>query len=108
VPSNPIGAAMFLATLSAPVRPDKSPGAPMLLPIFLIVLVDILAFTLVIPLLAIYAENLGATPFVATLLVSVFAVCQLISGPLIGRISDRVGRKPMLIISQVGTLLGLW
>lgn len=79
----------------------------MLLPIFLIVLVDILAFTLVIPLLAIYAENLGATPFVATLLVSVFAACQLISGPLLGRISDRVGRKPMLIVSQVGTLLGL-
>ena len=79
----------------------------MLLPIFLIVLVDILAFTLVIPLLAIYAEHLGASPFVATLLVSVFAVCQLISGPLIGRISDRVGRKPMLIFSQIGTLLGL-
>jgi MFS family permease len=79
----------------------------MLLPIFLIVLVDILAFTLVIPLLAIYAEHLGATPLVATLLVSVFAVCQLFSGPLIGRISDRVGRKPMLVISQVGTLLGL-
>jgi MFS family permease len=79
----------------------------MLLPIFLIVFVDILAFTLVIPLLAIYAEHLGATPFVATLLVSVFAVCQLVSGPMLGRISDRVGRKPMLILSQAGTLLGL-
>src|SRR5512147_3328323 len=79
----------------------------LLLPIFLIVLVDIFAFTLVIPLLAIYAEHLGATPFEATLLVSIFAVCQLVSGPLLGRISDRVGRKPMLIVSQVGTLLGL-
>jgi MFS family permease len=79
----------------------------MLLPIFLIVLVDILAFTLVIPLLAIYAEHLGATPLVATLLVSVFAVCQLVSGPLLGRASDRIGRKPLLIVSQIGTLLGL-
>jgi len=79
----------------------------MLLPIFLIVLVDILAFTLVIPLLAIYAEGLGATPLQAMLLVSVFALCQLVSGPLLGRISDRVGRKPMLIVSQVGTLVGL-
>ncbi len=79
----------------------------MLLPIFLIVLVDILAFTLVIPLLAIYAEGLGATPLQAMLLVSVFALCQLVSGPLLGRISDRVGRKPMLLVSQVGTLLGL-
>lgn len=79
----------------------------LLLPIFLIVLVDIFAFTLVIPLLAIYAEHLGATPFEATLLVSIFAVCQLVSGPLLGRISDRVGRKPMLVVSQVGTFIGL-
>jgi len=79
----------------------------MLLPIFLIVLVDIFAFTLVIPLLAIYAEHLGATPFEATLLVSIYAVCQLISGPLLGRISDRIGRKPMLLLSQVGTCAGL-
>jgi MFS transporter, DHA1 family, tetracycline resistance protein len=79
----------------------------MLLPIFLIVLVDIFAFTLVIPLLAIYAEHLGATPFEATLLVSIFAVCQLVSSPMLGRISDRVGRKPMLVVSQIGTFLGL-
>jgi len=79
----------------------------MLLPIFLIVLVDVFALTLVIPLLAIYAERFGATPLEATLLVSVFAVCQLISGPILGRTSDRIGRKPMLLLSQAGTLVGL-
>jgi len=79
----------------------------LLLPIFLIVLVDVFAFTLVFPLLAIYAERLGATAFEATLLVSVFALCQLFSGPFLGRVSDRVGRKPMLIVSQVGTFVGL-
>lgn len=79
----------------------------MLLPIFLIVLVDIFSFTLVIPLLAIYAEHLGASPLAATLLVSVFAVCQLFSGPLLGTISDRIGRKPMLLVSQLGTFAGL-
>ena len=79
----------------------------MLLPIFLIVLVDVFALTLVIPLLAIYAERFGASPLQATLLVSVFAACQLISGPILGRTSDRIGRKPMLLVSQVGTLLGL-
>ncbi|MFO0573671.1 MAG: MFS transporter [Polyangia bacterium] len=77
-----------------------------LIPIFLIVLVDIFGLTLVIPLLAIYAESLHATPLVATLLVSVFAVCQLVSGPLLGQLSDRVGRKPVLILSQLGTLVG--
>jgi len=78
-----------------------------LLPIFLIVLVDIFALTLVIPLLAIYAEQLGASPLEATLLVSVFAVCQLVSGPFLGRVSDQVGRKPMLLVSQAGTFVGL-
>jgi len=77
-----------------------------LLPIFLIVLVDVFGFTLVIPLLSIYAEHFQATPFEATLLVSSYAVCQLISGPLLGRISDSVGRRPMLLVSQVGTFIG--
>lgn len=77
-----------------------------LLPIFLIVLVDIFGMTLVIPLQAIYAESLHATPTQAALLVSVFAACQLIAGPFLGALSDRVGRKPILLISQIGTCLG--
>lgn len=79
----------------------------MLLPIFLVVLADVFALTLVLPLLTIYAEDFGASPLQATLLVSVFAACQLFSGPLLGRLSDRVGRKPLLVVSQMGTLLGL-
>jgi len=62
--------------------------------------------TLVIPLLAIYAETFHATALQATMLVSVYAACQLVSGPVIGHVSDRVGRKPMLLISQVGTFIG--
>ncbi len=77
-----------------------------LLPVFLIVLVDVFGMTLVIPLLAIYAETFHATPLQATLLVTVFAACQLVSGPLLGQASDRTGRKPMLILSQVGTFVG--
>jgi MFS family permease len=77
-----------------------------LLPIFLIVLVDVFGLTLVIPLLAIYAEHFGATPFEATLLVSTYAVCQLVSGPVLGSLSDRHGRKPVLLVSQLGTFAG--
>jgi MFS family permease len=77
-----------------------------LLPVFLIVLVDVFGMALVIPLLAIYAETMDATPLQATMLISVYAACQLVSGPIIGRMSDRIGRKPMLLISQVGTFIG--
>ena len=85
---------------------EKKSRMAALLPIFLIVLVDVFGMTLVIPLQAIYAESLHATPTQAALLVSVFAVCQLIAGPFLGALSDRVGRKPVLLVSQLGTCLG--
>ena len=74
--------------------------------IFLIVLVDVLGYTIILPILPFYAEKFGATPFTIGLLLSSFSVCQLISGPLLGRLSDRIGRKPLLLLSQVGTCLG--
>src|SRR5205823_9995351 len=84
----------------------EHPRPVSLLPVFLIVLVDVFGMTLVIPLLAIYAESFHATALQATMLVSVYAACQLFAGPIIGHVSDRVGRKPMLLISQVGTCIG--
>jgi DHA1 family tetracycline resistance protein-like MFS transporter len=80
----------------------KSP----LLPIFLIVAVDVLGLTIILPLLPFYAEKMGATPTEVGLLVSVYAACQLVAGPLLGKLSDRTGRKPLLLLSQVGTLIG--
>ena len=77
-----------------------------LLPIFLIVLVDILGLTIVIPLLPFYAQKYGASPFVVGLLTTTFAFFMLISGPVLGGLSDRHGRKPILLLSQLGTLIG--
>lgn len=77
-----------------------------LFPIFLIVMVDVFGFTLVLPLLPFYAEHLGASPLVVGFITASFAICQFIAGPILGRISDRVGRKPVLIVSQIGTLIG--
>jgi DHA1 family tetracycline resistance protein-like MFS transporter len=77
-----------------------------LLPIFLIVAVDVLGLTIMIPLLPFYAEKMGATPTQVGLLIAVYAACQLVSGPLLGRASDFTGRKPLLLVSQAGTLLG--
>src|SRR5476651_72873 len=78
-----------------------------LLPIFLIVLVDILGLTIMIPLLPFYAEHLGASATTVGLLISTYAFCQLIAGPILGKMSDSMGRKPLLIVSQIGTFIGL-
>jgi MFS transporter, DHA1 family, tetracycline resistance protein len=79
---------------------------PALLPIFLIVVVDILGMTIMYPLLPFYAEHYGAGPVGVGMLISVYALCQLFGGPLLGRLSDHTGRKPLLLLSQVGTLFG--
>jgi MFS transporter, DHA1 family, tetracycline resistance protein len=81
------------------------PRSP-LLPIFLIVLVDVFGFAMVMPLLGFYAESFHASPFTATLIISSYAVCSLISSPILGRLSDRYGRRPLLLISQAGTCIG--
>jgi DHA1 family tetracycline resistance protein-like MFS transporter len=91
------------AVMGAPTQ--KSPSSP-LLPIFLIVAVDVLGFTIILPLLPFYSERLGASPTVVGAVVSIYAVCQLISGPILGQLSDRFGRRPILLISQLGTLAG--
>lgn len=77
-----------------------------LLSIFLIVLVDVMGLTIIIPLLPFYAQHYGASPTVVGFLFSSYAICQLAAGPILGMISDRVGRRPVLLISQVGTCLG--
>jgi MFS family permease len=77
-----------------------------LLPIFLIVLVDVLGLTIILPLLPLYAERFQAAPRTIGVLYASFALCALISGPILGQISDRVGRRPLLAVSQVGTFVG--
>jgi MFS family permease len=77
-----------------------------LLPIFLIVLVDILGLTIILPLLPFYAEHFGASATVVGLLISTYALCQLVAGPILGHLSDHMGRKPLLIVSQLGTFVG--
>jgi DHA1 family tetracycline resistance protein-like MFS transporter len=72
--------------------------------IFVFVFIDVLGFSLILPLLPYYAETFAATPTVVGLLLGANAVTQLISAPIIGRLSDRYGRRPMLILSIAGTV----
>lgn len=73
--------------------------------IFAFVFIDMLGYSLFLPLLPYYAETLGATPTLIGLLVASNALAQLIASPTIGRLSDRFGRRAMLIFSIGGTLV---
>ncbi len=74
--------------------------------IFIVVFVDLLGFSLILPLLPYYAEEYGASAFVVGLLVASYAAASLVGSPLLGRLSDRFGRRPVLLVSVFGTLLG--
>lgn len=76
------------------------------LPIFVIVLVDLLGLTIIIPLLPLYATAFGANAFMIGLLGATYPLMQFIGAPILGRLSDQYGRKPVLVISQIGTLIG--
>ncbi len=77
-----------------------------LINIFIVVFVDLLGFSLILPLLPYYAQEFGATPVVIGLLTAVYAAASLVGAPLMGRLSDRFGRRLILLISVAGTFLG--
>jgi multidrug resistance protein len=77
-----------------------------LVPTFVVVAVDATGMGIILPLLPFYSQRLGATPFLVGALVSVYAVCQLVAGPIVGILSDRYGRRKVLLVSQLGTLAG--
>jgi len=74
----------------------------------MIVFVDVLGLGITIPVLPLFAQNqLGAAAWQITLLTSIFFAAQFFASPFLGRMSDRVGRRPVLIFSQAGTLTAL-
>lgn len=74
-----------------------------LLIIALIALVNMLGYGIVIPILYGYSRRFGLSDFQNGLLFAMFSVCQFISTPIIGRLSDKYGRRPLLLISIIGT-----
>lgn len=77
-----------------------------LLTIFLIVFIDLLGFGLILPILPFYAATFNAGAFTTGLLVASYAAAQLVGAPLLGRLSDRYGRRPLLLVSLFGTFVG--
>lgn len=74
-----------------------------LLVVAVIAIVNALGYGIIIPVLYTYSQKYGLSDFQNGLLFSLFSVCQFIAAPVIGRMSDKYGRKPMLIISIAGT-----
>src|ERR671927_1729347 len=79
-----------------------------LLVIFVTVFIDLIGFGIVIPVLPYYVEGtkFNATPRAVGLLFASYSVMQLIFTPILGRMSDRYGRRPILFLSLLGTSLG--
>lgn len=77
-----------------------------ILPVLVIVLVDLMGLSIIIPLLPLYAARFGSDPLTVGILQATYPMMQFLGAPILGRLSDRFGRKPILIISQIGTLIG--
>jgi DHA1 family tetracycline resistance protein-like MFS transporter len=76
-----------------------------LLVIFLTIFVNLIGFGIIVPLLPFYAATFGASPLTIGLLFAVFSLCQLVAAPVLGDLSDRHGRRPVLILSLLGTVV---
>lgn len=70
------------------------------------VALDLVGFGIVVPILGRYAERFGASGLQVGLLFASFSLSQFVFAPLLGRLSDRIGRKPVILISLVGTAVG--
>ncbi|MGC4116325.1 MAG: MFS transporter [Myxococcales bacterium] len=78
-----------------------------LVALYLTVFIDLLGFGIVLPLLPFYAEHYGATGVWVGALMAAYSAAQFLGAPLLGRLSDRYGRRPLLLLSLAGSALSL-
>ncbi len=74
--------------------------------IFGTIFLDLVGFGIIIPVLPLYAERFGASPLVVGLLLGSYSAMQALFAPILGRLSDRVGRRPVLLVGVIGTSAG--
>lgn len=85
---------------------QRQPFPPGYWTLWTTVALDLVGFGIIVPILGRYAERFGANGFQVGLLFASFSLAQLICAPLLGRLSDRIGRKPVIVISLIGTAVG--
>lgn len=78
-------------------------SSPALLVIFITVAIDLVGFGIVIPLISLYGRNTGASAFELAVLGGIYSFCQFFFSPIWGRMSDRRGRRPILLLSLLGS-----
>jgi len=96
----------ILAEATCSETPTKRPARAPLLLIFFTVFIDLVGFGLIIPLLPTYAQALNARGFVIGLLLASYSLMQFVFMPIWGRLSDRLGRRPILLVSLLASGLG--
>ena len=74
--------------------------------IILTVLIDVIGLGIIIPVMPTYVQSFGASPTIITLLFSVFALFSFLSAPLLGALSDKIGRRPILMVSILSSSIG--
>ena len=94
------------ANMTTPEQPVEKLDFKRVLPIIVIVLVDLIGLSIIVPLMPYFAARFSATPLSIGILQATYPLMQFIGTPILGRLSDRFGRRPILIVSQIGTLAG--
>jgi MFS transporter, DHA1 family, tetracycline resistance protein len=90
---------------SEPNPPTAVPPDALWIVLF-IVFLDLMGFGIILPQLPFYAIRYHVSPVQVTLIFSIFSICQFIAAPVLGLISDRHGRRPVLVFSQLGSAIG--
>src|SRR5580698_4285185 len=97
---------MVWANPMTSVAQTAAPGRmPSLKALFVVSMIDVLGFGVLIPLVPYMAHHYGAGPSLTTAILGSYSLCQLLAAPLWGRLSDRYGRRPILMSSLVGACL---
>ena len=94
------------ASTPASSRAPRRPLPVGFWPVWSTVALDLIGFGIVVPILGVYAERYGANGFTVGMLFAVYSAAQFLAAPLLGRLSDRVGRRPVIVISLLGTAAG--